>query len=84
LSCRFYGCAGGEEEMAADDPDAELVPELVEMVVLVKMAGLLEFVYDPRSASQTGTVSYGLPRPRLCMGQARVRLKYIILNPISS
>lgn len=31
----------------AEDPDDMLVPELVELVVVEKLAGLMEFVWNP-------------------------------------
>jgi GC-rich sequence DNA-binding factor len=47
----FFGVRDGVEPPPLD-PDAMLVPDLVELTVLPKLAGLLEFVYDPLSSSQ--------------------------------
>lgn len=39
-----------------NDPDIHMVPELVEQVLLPKLSGMLEFVWDPFSTPQTALV----------------------------
>lgn len=47
----MYGVVAGEED--SEDPDNFLVPDLIEHILLVKLSGVLEFVWDPLSVRQT-------------------------------
>ncbi|XP_059824681.1 PAX3- and PAX7-binding protein 1 isoform X2 [Hypanus sabinus] len=51
-SLLFYGCEEGENPQM-DDVDTYLLPAIVEKVVLPKLTGLAENVWDPLSTSQT-------------------------------
>ncbi|XP_051870804.1 PAX3- and PAX7-binding protein 1 [Pristis pectinata] len=51
-SLLFYGCEGGQNPQM-DDVDTYLLPAIVEKVVLPKLTGLAEKVWDPLSTSQT-------------------------------
>lgn len=51
-SLLFYGCEEGENPQI-DDVDTYLLPAIVEKVVLPKLTGLAENVWDPLSTSQT-------------------------------
>ncbi|XP_064413267.1 PAX3- and PAX7-binding protein 1 isoform X2 [Latimeria chalumnae] len=51
-SLLFYGC---EEEKAQqkDDVDVALLPAIIEKVIVAKLTGLAEHIWDPLSTSQT-------------------------------
>ncbi|XP_067849290.1 PAX3- and PAX7-binding protein 1 [Heptranchias perlo] len=51
-SLLFYGCEEGQDPQM-DDVDTYLLPAIVEKVVLPKLTGLAEKVWDPLSSSQT-------------------------------
>ncbi|XP_078416306.1 PAX3- and PAX7-binding protein 1 isoform X1 [Cetorhinus maximus] len=51
-SLLFYGCEEGQDPQM-DDVDTYLLPAIVEKVVLPKLTGLAENVWDPLSSSQT-------------------------------
>uniref|UniRef100_UPI00398ED117 PAX3- and PAX7-binding protein 1 isoform X2 n=1 Tax=Pristiophorus japonicus TaxID=55135 RepID=UPI00398ED117 len=51
-SLLFYGCEEGQDPQL-DDVDTYLLPAIVEKVVLPKLTGLAENVWDPLSSSQT-------------------------------
>ncbi|KAM5180015.1 PAX3- and PAX7-binding protein 1 isoform 2-T2 [Mantella aurantiaca] len=48
----FYGCDVKEDD-EKEDPDIALLPSLVEKVVLPKLTGMAESVWDPFSSTQT-------------------------------
>jgi GC-rich sequence DNA-binding factor len=50
-----YGLAD-DGELDEADPDLQLVPDLVEDVLLAKLAGVVEFVWNPFSERQTAAV----------------------------
>jgi hypothetical protein len=51
----YYGVDDSEGAVPEEnDPDARMVPNLVELAVVPKLAGFIEFVYDPRSSRQVG------------------------------
>jgi len=45
-----------------EDPDDMLVPELVELVLVEKLAGIMEFIWNPLSSQQSSralkTIAY--------------------------
>ena len=43
-------------EVDEEDPDLQLVPDLVELAVLPKLCGICEHVWDPSSAKQSATL----------------------------
>ncbi|EGD83079.1 hypothetical protein PTSG_03717 [Salpingoeca rosetta] len=49
----LYGCDKETHAQDENDPDAYLVPELIDLILVPKTAGFLEFVYDPLSSTQT-------------------------------
>ncbi|XP_067897181.1 PAX3- and PAX7-binding protein 1 isoform X2 [Heterodontus francisci] len=51
-SLLFYGCEEGQDPQV-EDVDTFLLPSIVEKVVLPKLTGLAENVWDPLSSSQT-------------------------------
>lgn len=53
--CDRYGLADDGEFNEAD-PDLQLVPDLIEQVLLGKFAGVVEFVWNPFSNRQTAAV----------------------------
>ena len=48
----MYGIPQDSETLDDTDPDLQMLPELVELIVLPKLSGLLEFVWDPFSGPQ--------------------------------
>ena len=49
----LFGADKDTHMLAEDDPDAFFLPQLIDMVLVPKVAGFLEFVYDPLSTTQT-------------------------------